>query len=85
METTLISWTPDTADYVNHRIINAYIQDISRSTKVHDCTVYKTRVEKVSKRGSGWRLQTSTLTQPNLDDQMTERSWVRVMLLYRHP
>ena len=84
METTLISWPPNTADYVNHRIINAYIQDTSRKTKVHDYTVYETRVEDISKKGSVWRLQTSTLTQSSLDDQRTERSWVRVLLLYCH-
>ena len=82
METTLISWPPDTADFVNHRIINAYIQETSRKTKVHDCTVYKTRVENISKKGSVWRLQTSTLTQSSLDEQRTERLWVRVLLLY---
>ena len=82
METTLNPWPPDTADYVNHRILNAYIQDTSRKTKVHECTVYKTRVENVSKRGSVWRLQTSTLMKHSLEDQRIERLWVRVLLLY---
>ena len=82
METTLNSWPPDTADYVNHRILNAYIQDTSRKTKVHECTVYKTRVENILKSGSVWRLQTSTLMKHSLEDQRIERSWVRVLLLH---
>lgn len=81
METTLNSWKPDTADYVNHRILNAYIQEVSRKTKVHDRTLYNTRVENISKRGSVWKLQTSTLTQSDQGDRRVERLWVRVLLL----
>ena len=57
------SWPTGTADFVNHSVLNEYIQDTSRKTGVHPATQYHTRVEKVFKSGKLWRVQTSTLVK----------------------
>ena len=81
MKTTLNSWKPGTEDYVNHRVLQKYIEETSRITQVHEHTVYHTRVEEISKESS-WRLRTSTLESNGHAEQSVERTWVRTSVMY---
>lgn len=76
MKLKINSWPAGTDDYVNHRVLNEYIQDTSRRTGVHSLTHYNTRVEKVLKSGKGWKVHTSTVTKIHHNWQRTERDWV---------
>ena len=80
MKLRLNSWPNGTEDFVNHRILNEYIQDTSRRTGVHSRTQYDTRVENVSKDGEVWKVQTSTLVKDQDDFFRIERDWVRLPL-----
>ena len=80
MKLKLNSWPDGTEDFVNHRILNEYIQDTSRRTGVHSRTQYDTRVEKVFKSGKVWKVQTSTLVKDQDDFFRFERDWVRPLL-----
>ena len=81
MKLTLNSWKPGTEDFVNHRVLQEYIEETSRTTQVHERTVYQTRVEEISKAESFWRLRTSTLGRKG-HAQSIERIWVRSLALY---
>ena len=82
MKVSLLSWPPDTPDFVNHRVLNTYIQEISRKTGVHEKTVYGTRVEKIEKREKEglWRVKTSCLRRSKDEGgdlwSRVYRSWV---------
>ena len=76
MKMKLNSWPAGTEDYVNHRVLNEYIQDTCFKTGVHSRTYYDTRVEKVLKSGKGWKVHTSTLTKNQARFQRVEREWV---------
>jgi MFS transporter, ACS family, pantothenate transporter len=52
MKVTLNSWPDKTPDFVSHRVLNAYIQDTSRQTGVHDITTYGAKVIDVQKVNS---------------------------------
>ena len=73
---TLNSWKPGTADFVNHAVLNEYIQETSHKTGVHERTLYNTRVERISKDGSIWRVHTSTISTAEGLEHLVERSWV---------
>lgn len=73
---TLNSWKPGTADFVNHAVLNDYIQETSHNTGVHERTLYKTRVEHISKDGSVWRVHTSTASKRKGLEHLVERLWV---------
>ncbi|KAF6232137.1 hypothetical protein HO173_009731 [Letharia columbiana] len=75
MKLKINSWPPGTADFVNHRVLNEYIQDTSYKTGVHLTTKYNTRVEKVFKSGQDWKMQTSTLTRDQGALHRVERDW----------
>lgn len=81
MNLKINSWPPDTADYVNHRVLNDYIQDTSLKTGVYSCTIYNTRVEKVFKSGQIWKVQTSTLIKKQGAFNRIEHDWVRASFL----
>ena len=80
MKLKINSWPPGTADFVNHRVLNEYIQDTSYKTGVHLKTKYNTRVEKVFKSGQDWKMQTSTLTRDQGAFHRVERDWVGFQL-----
>ena len=80
MKLKLNAWPNGTEDFVNHRILNEYIQDTSRRTGVHSRTDYDTRVEKVAKFGKVWKVQTSTLVKDEDVSDRVERDWVRLLL-----
>lgn len=81
MKLKINSWPDGTSDFVNHRVLNEYIQDTSRKTGVHSKTEYNTRVEKVFKNGKLWEVQTSTLSWSQKNFHKAERNWVRFRLL----
>ena len=78
MKLRINPWPDGTADFVNHRVLNEYIQDTSHKSGVHSRTIYDTRVEKVSKRGHGqaWKVQTTTLIKDQSDFHRAARDWV---------
>ena len=78
MKLKINDWPTGTADIVNHRVLNAYIQDTSRKTGVHSRTHYRTRVEKVVKVGKCWKVHTSTLTRDQDVVHKIDRDWVRL-------
>ena len=80
MKLKLNSWPAGTADFVNHRVLNEYIQDTSRRTGVHSSTQYNTRVEKVSKCDKSWEVHTCTLTKDQDTWYRADRDWVRHQL-----
>lgn len=82
MKLKINSWPDGTPDFVNHRVLNAYIQDTSRKTGVHERTLYGTRVEDISKRGSVWKVRASTLAQNSGTTKTSERDWVGNTILW---
>ena len=78
MKLKINSWPIGTEDFVNHRVLNEYIQDTSRKSGVHAKTVYNTRVEKIFKSRSLWQVQTSTLTREQGALRKDRRNWVRL-------
>lgn len=83
MKLKINSWPDGTADYVNHRVLNQYIQDTSYKSGVHSRTLYDTRVEKVFKSGESWKVQTSTLIKHQSVFRMVQRDWVSFHPLHR--
>ena len=55
-------------------MLKDYIQDTARKTKVHDRTIYNTRVQDIVKNGSVWKLTTTTAHASNR--RYVERHWV---------
>lgn len=78
MRTTLMPWPLGIGDFVNQRHLEEYIQDISRTTGVHRCTQHRTRVEKVQKFGSSWKVSTISLVRRSSKEQpfLKERHWI---------
>ena len=69
-------WPYGTPDFVNHRVLSKYIQDVAHKTGVHSKTMYGTRVENVCKDGHIWKVQTSTLKRVKNALQRVECDWV---------
>ena len=84
MKLKINSWPAATADFVNHRVLNEYIQDTSRRNGVHSKTLYDTRVEKIFKKGEVWKMQTSTLEKVQRAFHRVERDWVRLRLVSQY-
>lgn len=84
MKLKINSWPAATADFVNHRVLNEYIQDTSRRNGVHSKTLYDTRVEKIFKKGEVWKVQTSTLEKIQGAFHGVERDWVRPRLVSQY-
>ena len=81
---TLNSWKPGTDDFVNHAVLNEYIQETSHKTGVHERTLYRTRVEHISKDGSIWRVHTSTATKSEGLEHLVEKIWVEMTSTNSH-
>ncbi|KAF3038594.1 hypothetical protein E8E11_004474 [Didymella keratinophila] len=69
LETTLNKFPSGTDDFVSHSVLKDYIQDTAAKTAVDAVTQYNTDVRNVTKVGSNWTVQTSTL---KLHDNGTE-------------
>jgi cation diffusion facilitator CzcD-associated flavoprotein CzcO len=61
LETTLNKFPPGTEAFVSHSVLKDYIQDTAAKTAVDALTQYNTDVQNVTKVGSEWAVQTSTL------------------------
>ena len=81
MTTKVNSWPPGTPDFVNHRVINEYIHDTAVKTGVHAKTVYNSRVERIEKRTSEWKIITSMLSAGGRGPKRSERTWVGYLSL----
>lgn len=77
LTTTLLPFPDGTPDYVNHSVLCQYIQDIAKSSGIHERTIFKTRVESVTKTDGVWHLRTSTFVY-NESSDLVERNWVRL-------
>jgi MFS transporter, ACS family, pantothenate transporter len=67
MKTKLHSWPEGTADFVNHRILEEYIQETARKTKVDKSTIFGAKVTQVEKHGKKWNLKYETLRSDAID------------------
>jgi MFS transporter, ACS family, pantothenate transporter len=78
MKTTLLPWPQDIGDFVNQQYLEEYIQDISRTTGVHNITQYRTRVENVQKVEDSWQVHTISLVKRGPKEQifLQERRWI---------
>ena len=78
MRTTLLPWPSEIGDFVNQKYLEEYIQEVSRTTSVHSCTQYKTRVEEVRKFGLAWQVKTISLVKRSPKEQpfLQERDWI---------
>ncbi|KAL3421143.1 putative flavin dependent monooxygenase [Phlyctema vagabunda] len=54
-------WKKGTEDFVNVRVIGDYLQSFSQNFGVEPLIKYHTRVEKVTKQGARWLVQSTTL------------------------
>jgi MFS transporter, ACS family, pantothenate transporter len=71
MRTTLSAWPDGTADYVNHRVMKEYIQEVAKKTRVDEIVVYGARVTRLDRDGSGWLVHWSILVE---DEQVDKTS-----------
>jgi cation diffusion facilitator CzcD-associated flavoprotein CzcO len=78
MKTTLLAWPQDIGDFVSQRYLEEYIQDISRTTGVHNITQYRTRVEDVQRVEDSWQVHTISLVKRGPKEQvfLQERHWI---------
>jgi cation diffusion facilitator CzcD-associated flavoprotein CzcO len=77
MKTTLADWPEGLDDFVNQRHLETYIQEISRTTGVHQITEYRTRVEEISRPSpiGPWTIQTSHLSCVEEGRKLSEKTW----------
>ena len=54
-------WPAGTEDFVNVRVKGEYIQSYSKHFNIEPLIKYRTRVEKLEKIGTKWKLRSSTL------------------------
>jgi hypothetical protein len=54
-------WKPNTPDFVTHDVLATYIQDTAASNNILPSISFRTRVNKVEKRGKKWEVSTSRL------------------------
>jgi hypothetical protein len=74
MKVTLNSWPPGTEPIVKHNVLAEYIQDTASKTGVDEVAQFNTKVERLSKEGNIWKIQTSTLEPGQLEKNV--RNWV---------
>lgn len=80
LETTLNRFPAGTEDFVPHDVLKDYIQSTAIVSGVHDSTLYNTGVNKVSKSGNSWTVETTTLDIEN-SGLATQTSSTSVSLL----
>lgn len=73
MRVKLNEWPPGTPDFVNHRVLEKYIQDTSRKSHVDQVTRYGARVTSVRKDGAAWHITWSTLTKDPVSGNLREK------------
>ncbi|KAI4742251.1 dimethylaniline monooxygenase [Aureobasidium sp. EXF-12298] len=56
-------WKPDTPDFVTHDVLATYIQDTAAANDILSNLSFRTRVNKVEKRGTKWEVSTSKLVE----------------------
>jgi MFS transporter, ACS family, pantothenate transporter len=73
MKTTLNDWPPGTPDYVNHIVLETYIQETSLKTGVDLLTIYGAQVIELRKEGVNWVVRFSTLRKDLLNGKVEEQ------------
>jgi hypothetical protein len=61
LETTLNRFPAGTEDFVSHKVLKDYIQSTAIVSGVQESTLYNTEVNKMSKSGNSWTVDTTTL------------------------
>lgn len=56
-------WKPDTPDFVTHDVLATYVQDTAAANDILANISFRTRVNKVEKRGTRWEVSTSKLVE----------------------
>ncbi|KEQ72465.1 FAD/NAD(P)-binding domain-containing protein [Aureobasidium namibiae CBS 147.97] len=56
-------WKPNTPDFVTHDVLATYIQDTAAANDIFPNISFRTRVNKVEKRGTKWEISTSKLVE----------------------
>lgn len=77
MKTTLGDWPVRLEEFVSQQYLEEYIQDIARTSGVHDIAFYNTRVEGVVKPNSQgpWTVRTTQLDASLNHRDLVEREW----------
>lgn len=75
MRTSLQSWPAGTEDFVTQKVLEEYIQALSKDHGVSKITQYHTRVEEVRKSGAEWLVRTTSLQKTALGSHLLERRW----------
>lgn len=78
MKSILGDYPEGTEDFVSQKLLEKYIQDLSRDTGVDQVTLYNTRVEDINKdTGSEtWTVRTLVLEHSSHRPRFREQSWV---------
>ncbi|KAI4763755.1 dimethylaniline monooxygenase [Aureobasidium sp. EXF-3400] len=64
------NWEPDTPDFVTHDVLATYIQDTAAANDILSNISFRTRVNKVEKRGTKWEVCTSKLVEEAGEKEM---------------
>ena len=56
-------WPSETLNYVNHKVINQYIEDAARASHLEKHTIFSTKVERLSKEDEEWTVVARTMTR----------------------
>jgi cation diffusion facilitator CzcD-associated flavoprotein CzcO len=62
-----LPWKPETPNFVNHTIILEYIQSVATKRDLEKEVLYNTRVERVWKERGKWQVQSTTLTETEVE------------------
>ncbi|KAI5263836.1 dimethylaniline monooxygenase [Aureobasidium subglaciale] len=60
-------WKPDTPDFVTHDVLAIYIQDTAAANDVLFNVSFRTRVNKVEKKGGKWEINVSKLVDDRIE------------------
>jgi len=72
-------WKSDTPDFVTHDVLATYIQDTATANDILPHISFRTRVNKVEKRGTKWEVSTSKLVEETGEKEI--RNTVQVCVL----
>ena len=80
MKTKLHEWPEGTEDYVNHKILEEYIQALAKKTGVENSTIFGAKVTTLEKEGKAWNLTYETISK----DALAGEKWIQVYKSVNH-
>ena len=79
MQITNHPWPSGTFNFVNHEVINRYIEDAARLSRLENYTLFGTKVERLSKENEEWTIVARTMTRSkNNRPNFSTHRYVRV-------